>query len=74
MMTISKFFKEEEDLLYKIGQKKGIIKGEARGRQSEREKALEEKKQIARNLKNKGIDLYIISDATGIAIEEIHKL
>ncbi|MCD0489924.1 hypothetical protein LPB86_16905 [Pedobacter sp. MC2016-14] len=37
-------------------------------------KALEEKKQIARNLITKGISLEVISDATGLSIEELATL
>lgn len=52
----------------------GIEKGEAKGRHAERVKALEEKKQIARNLRNKNIDLQIIADATGLSVKEIEAL
>ncbi|MCD0489725.1 hypothetical protein LPB86_15895 [Pedobacter sp. MC2016-14] len=34
----------------------------------------EEALEIARNLKNKKIDIYIISDTTGLSIQEIEKL
>ncbi|TCD01267.1 RpnC/YadD family protein [Pedobacter psychroterrae] len=48
--------------------------GEAKGRQSERTKAKEEKRQIAHNLKNKGIDMQIIAEATSLSFKEIEAL
>lgn len=44
------------------------------GRQLERAKAVEEKKTIARNLKKKAVDLDVISEATGLSLEEIKSL
>ncbi|WP_235884344.1 RpnC/YadD family protein [Pedobacter hiemivivus] len=44
------------------------------GRQLERAKAVEEKRTIARNFKNKAIDLNIIAEATGLSLEEIKSL
>ncbi|ACU05919.1 MULTISPECIES: hypothetical protein [Pedobacter] len=35
------------------------------------ERALAEKKSIAKNFKIKGVDLKVIADATGLSIEEI---
>ncbi|MCD0489719.1 hypothetical protein LPB86_15865 [Pedobacter sp. MC2016-14] len=52
----------------------GIAIGELKAQEKAMEKALEEKKQIARNFINKGISLEIISDATGLSIEELSKL
>ena len=51
----------------KTGMKTGIQKGIAQGRH-------EEAVQIARNLRNKGISLEMISEATGFSIEEIQSL
>ncbi|WP_285009852.1 hypothetical protein [Pedobacter faecalis] len=59
MQSVSTFFKEENDIFYR--------RGEARG--AEREKV-----EIAKHLKSKGIDIKIISEATGLTIEEIEKL
>ncbi|WP_256003279.1 hypothetical protein [Pedobacter deserti] len=63
MQSVSTFFKEENDIFYRRGE----ARGEARG--AEREKA-----EIAKHLKSKGIDIMIISEATGLTIKEIEKL
>ncbi|NRF37949.1 hypothetical protein [Pedobacter foliorum] len=52
----------------------GVEQGIERGTLLERAKALEEKKQIARNFKNKDIAFYIIAEATGLSIKEIETL
>jgi predicted transposase/invertase (TIGR01784 family) len=62
MMTISKYFKEEEDLLFRAGQRK------------ERVKAQEEKKEMAAKLKIKGMSSNEIAELTGLSIEEIKAL
>jgi len=59
METISKFFKEEKDPFYK--------KGEAKGR-------VEEKLENALKMKESGIEISLISNITGLSIEEIEKL
>lgn len=51
-----------------------LDEGIEKGRHLERVKALEEKRTIARNLKNKGIDLGIIAEATGLSIKELEAL
>ncbi|WP_285009830.1 Rpn family recombination-promoting nuclease/putative transposase [Pedobacter faecalis] len=56
-----------EELLLDRAEKQGIAKGEARG--AEKEKA-----EIAKHLKNKGIEVKIISEATGLSVDEIEKL
>jgi predicted transposase/invertase (TIGR01784 family) len=66
MMTISKYFKEEEDLLFRAGQRKG--------RNVERIKAQEEKKEMARELKKEGVAMNIIARTTKLSIEEIKAL
>lgn len=63
MESVNTFFKKERDTLYKWGKKEGIEKGR-------HEEALE----IARNLKNKGVEIEIISESTGLAIQEIEDL
>lgn len=40
-------------------------------REEERLKAIAEKKDIAKYFKNKGIDLKIIAEATGLSVEDI---
>ncbi|MOA59826.1 hypothetical protein D3C78_1845380 [compost metagenome] len=59
-----------KEILLERREREGIEKG----RQEERAKGLEEKKTIALNFKNKGIDLNIIAEATGLSIEEIKAL
>jgi predicted transposase/invertase (TIGR01784 family) len=66
MMTIAKFFKEEEDLLYRMGQE--------RATQRERAKAEKEKKEMAIVLKNKNVSIDIIVEATGLTVKEIQAL
>lgn len=66
MLEVNTFWKKERDTLYKWGRQEEHAKMLA--------KALEEKKAIARNFKNKDIDLNIIADATGLTIEEIESL
>ncbi|SMC55133.1 hypothetical protein [Pedobacter africanus] len=62
MLDVNSFWKLERDPFYK------------RGRQVAEAKALEEKRAIARNLKNKGIDLAIIAEATGLTMKQIQAL
>lgn len=50
-----------------IGLAKGLAKGHAEGQKSE-------KLEIAKNLLNKNIDIEIISETTGLSIEEIKNL
>lgn len=56
-----------EELLLDRAKKEGIREAEIKAES----KALEEKKAIAKNLKDKGIDLKIIAEATGLSLEEI---
>lgn len=62
MMTISKFFKEE-DLLFLLGQKKGIEKGRHTAALA-----------IAREMKDDKFSLETISRLTKLSIEEIEGL
>lgn len=66
MALTGRIFKIEKDPFY--------IEGKEKATELERARALEEKKQIARNLRNKGIDLNIIADATGLSSQEIAAL
>lgn len=59
METVSKFFKEEKDLLYRKGEEKGKHK-----------KAI----AIARELKKEGLSLDFIAKTTKLPIEEMEKL
>ena len=57
------------------GIEKGIQEGIEKGIQEGIEKGIEQGKiEIARNLKKSGIDIKIISDNTGLSIEQIEKL
>jgi predicted transposase/invertase (TIGR01784 family) len=59
METITKFFKEEKDFLYRKGETKG------RG---------EEKKEAALKMKESGSEITYIAYITGLTVEEIEKL
>lgn len=63
MINVASFFKEEEDPLYRRGQKKGIEKGK-----------IEKREEIALNLKNMGVAIANIAKATGLSIEEVEAL
>ena len=67
METITKFFKEEKDFLYRKGEIKGIEKGIEKGKH-------EEALTIAREFKKMGILIEDIAKGTGLPIEEIEKL
>jgi len=66
MQSVSTFFKEEKDFLYKKGEQKGLEKAQA--------KALEEKKEISRNFKNLGVSIADIAKGIGLSQEEIEAL
>jgi predicted transposase/invertase (TIGR01784 family) len=55
--------KEAQLIGEKIGEKEGIKKGRK-----------EEKLEMAKKLKEKGIDLTLISETSGLSIKEIEKL
>ena len=59
--------KKEREEGIKEGIKKGMEEGVEKGKKSE-------KIAIAKNLKNSGIDINIISENTGLSIEEIKNL
>jgi predicted transposase/invertase (TIGR01784 family) len=63
MVTVSKFFKEENDFFYKRGETKGLEKGKK-----------EEAIAIARELKKEGLAIDFIAKTTKLPIEEIEKL
>ena len=64
-----RYMTEEEDQrkIYNSGMKAAERKGLEQG-------ILQEKIEIAKNLLNKNIDINIISESTGLSIEEIEKL
>ena len=65
------FFNKSIELDLKKAKEEGIIEGVERGiEQGEKNKAI----SIAKNLKNAGIDIKIISENTGLSVEEIEKL
>ncbi len=53
---------------------KAMEEGLEKGREEERLKALTEKKEVAKNLKFKGIDIAMLVEATGFSIEYIDRL
>ena len=56
------------------GRAEGIAEGRAEGKAEEAAKALEEKKAMAKGLRDDGVSLEIISKRTGFTIEEIKAL
>jgi predicted transposase/invertase (TIGR01784 family) len=78
MQSVSTFFKEEKDFLYKKGKQKGLEKGIKKGIEQGIEKAqakaLEAKKEIARNFKNLGVSIADIAKGIGLSEEEIEAL
>ena len=62
MLDVNSFWKLERDPLYK------------RGRQVAQEKALEEKRVIARDLKKEGLAIDFIARTTKLSIQEIESL
>ncbi len=77
MQSVSLFFKEEEDFLYKRGEEKGAEKERAKAEakiREERAKAAEEKRNIARHLKKIGVSIEDIAKATGLPSEEVEGL
>lgn len=62
----------------KKSEARGFAQGEqigiAKGREEERQKNLEEKKSIARNLLKMGVDAEMVSKATSLSVEEIQAL
>ena len=83
MINVASFFREEEDPLYLRGQKKGIEKGLEKGIKKGIEKGIEtgiergkieERQEVALNLKNMCISIADIAKATGLAIEEVRAL
>ena len=88
MQSVSLFFKEEEDFLYKRGEEKGAEKERAKAEakileerakaeakmREERAKAAEEKRNIARQFKKIGVSVEDIAKATGLSSEEIEGL
>lgn len=67
-------YRTEEHVRWDENNRANFAGGRKVGREEERLKALAKEREIAKNLKNKGIDLKIIADATGLSIEEIGAL
>ncbi|WP_256003296.1 hypothetical protein [Pedobacter deserti] len=63
-----------EELLLDRAEKQGEVRGAEKERAKAEAKAAQEKRDIAKHLKNKGIDIKTISEATGLSVEEIEKL
>ena len=67
MINVASFFREEEDPLYLRGQRKGIEKGIEKGK-------IENRNEVALNLKNMGLAIADIAKGTGLSIEEVERL
>ena len=61
----------ENNFARKQGLAEGLARGEAKGRAEGR---AEEKRQTAKSLKELGVDLSIIQQATGLSAEDIQAL
>jgi predicted transposase/invertase (TIGR01784 family) len=74
-MLPANFFKIEKDPCYISGKFHGKAEGRVEGRAEGRaEGIIETSKKVAIRLKNKGVDLQIISETTELPIEEIKML
>ena len=71
METVTTFFKEENDYLFRKGELKGELKGKLEGKL---EGELQERRAIALELKKEGLSLSFIARITKLSIEEIEKL
>lgn len=77
MQTVSQFFKEENDFLFKKGVEKERAIAEAKMREEQARaevKMREEKRSIARAMKADGLPAFQISKFTGLTPGEIEKL
>lgn len=63
-----------KEILLERRERVGMEKGIERGREMVLAEILEEMKTRARNLKKKAVDLDVISEATGLSLEEIKSL
>ena len=73
--AINKGIQEGMEKGIEKGIQEGMEKGIEKGIQEGMEKGIEQGKiEIAKNLKKSGIDIKIISDNTGLSIEQIEKL
>ena len=74
-ITVEEFAEIRAREAYEDGEKSGFTKGETAGLAKGRsEGAAQEKREIARNLMQLGLDLSQIRQATGLTAEEIEKL
>ena len=70
-ITVEEFAEIRAREAYEDGEKSGFTKGETAGLAKG---AAQEKREIARNLMQLGLDLAQIRQATGLTAEEIEKL
>ena len=74
-MLITEWDTEEaKEVWYEEGLEDGLEKGLEKGREEVREEARKEKLQSAANFKKLGVSIEIISQATGLTVEEIKAL
>ena len=63
------------DTSFEDGMEKGKVEGWAEGKvEGKAEGKMEEQRIIAANLKKQGVNIDIISQCTGLSVEEINKL
>jgi len=63
-----------EEFLLDRAKKEGIREAEDKAKQEMLANELQQRKNIARNLRDKGIDLTIIAEATGLSLKQIKAL
>ncbi|GAA3930507.1 Rpn family recombination-promoting nuclease/putative transposase [Chitinophaga oryziterrae] len=71
MISVASFFKEEKDFLYIRGKEIGEAEGEKKGKKKGEKK---NKKKTALKMKERGLELSLISDITELPIKAIEKL
>ncbi|SEW43496.1 conserved hypothetical protein (putative transposase or invertase) [Chitinophaga sp. YR573] len=79
MISVASFFKEEKDFLYIRGKEIGEAKGEKQGvkkgvKKGEKKGVKKNKKETALKMKERGLELSLISDITELPIKAIEKL
>ena len=74
-MTFGQIVEDREEAAYKKGHSEGVTVGKEQGiKQGLEQGHLEAKTEDALAMKKRGIELKIISEITGLSIEEIEKL
>jgi predicted transposase/invertase (TIGR01784 family) len=75
MISTKTFFKKENDLLFLIGEERGVMKGRAEGRRQGRAEGAEKsQKQFATRMKKEGFATTMIAKMTRMPVEEIERM